>query len=97
MTEIIKTEDTQRELTKELVALQRESNKTENEMLEVLKRIDERQALENHSNKRLAIFTVIIMIVAFYVEIVKIEDFSIIKNRTVELVDSIITTYKEGS
>ncbi len=62
-------------------------------VIKLLQRIDERQALENHNGKKWTFFTVVIMTLAFYVEIVKIDDISILKNRAMELIYNVTDTY----
>lgn len=69
-----------------LIAQQKITNET-------LARMDERQSKESHNGKKWTFLTVAIMVLAFYVEIVKIDDISILKDRAMDFVYNITGTY----
>lgn len=57
-----------------------------------LQEINTRQLNESHKGKKWTFLTVSIMTLAFYVEIVKMDDISILRDRALDFVYSIINT-----
>ena len=82
------------ELLSSIETLNHELVELNKQKISISHRIDNRQALENHKGKKWTAITVLIMVCAFYVEIVKIDDISILKNRAIDFIHSATDTYK---
>lgn len=75
-------------------AIEQQALELKQQEVDTLNRIDKRQALENHNGKKWTALTVLIMMAAFYIEIVKIDDLSILKDRAKSFIYDITDTYK---
>ncbi|MCH9733819.1 MAG: hypothetical protein K0U78_04605 [Actinomycetia bacterium] len=92
--EKIKRELSNRDLLDLIAEQNHEAIELKKQEVAILNRIDKRQALENHNGKKWTALTVLIMMAAFYVEIVKIDDLSILKDRAKSFIYDITDTYK---
>ena len=92
--DINKEFERQAALIKSELSLTEQNHKLLISIDESLKVINERQRLENNNGKKWTAITVLIMVCAFYVEIVKIDDISILKNRAIDFIHSATDTYK---
>lgn len=94
MSKQIKRELSNRDLLDLIAEQNHEAIELKKQEVAILNRIDKRQALENHNGKKWTALTVLIMMAAFYVEIVKIDDLSILKDRAKSFIYNITDTYK---
>ncbi|MCH9645777.1 MAG: hypothetical protein K0U08_03945 [Proteobacteria bacterium] len=94
MSKQIKRELSNRDLLDLIAEQNHEAIELKKQEVAILNRIDKRQALENHNGKKWTALTVLIMMAAFYVEIVKIDDLSILKDRAKSFIYDITDTYK---
>lgn len=75
-------------ITNELL---RSIHKAEKDTKSIIGELNERQKHENKTGKRITIIMLFVALLAFYVEIIKIDDLSLIKHRTIEFVNSVVS------